>query len=319
MKSSICTLIEKDYHLGLAALINSLIKNQFNGIIWVGYKGKIPPWIKNPIKKELYTESEIPGNITIRFIELKTTRHLTNYKAKFIFDILNDYSPETNKIFYFDPDIVIKKNWKFFDEWVDLGIAICEDCGSPLPADNWLHLSWQKFLKENNIDLSIRYNNYFNAGFLGIKRENIEFINTWIQLLDIVENKFPAITNKICVADEENMIRHVFGWPDQDCFNITMQLSNHQLCLLGKSGMGFGYELSTLGTPMFHYVSTKPWQIKSYFFDKLRARNSAMFPYAHLQYWQNAKTPIRPFSNFYLFFRKIDLKLYLLIGKYIKN
>ena len=40
----ICTLFEKDYHLGVAVLINSIVRGGFADSSWVGYRGELPPW-----------------------------------------------------------------------------------------------------------------------------------------------------------------------------------------------------------------------------------------------------------------------------------
>ena len=45
MKISFCTLFERNYHFGVAALSNSLIAAGYAGTLWVGYRGALSGWI----------------------------------------------------------------------------------------------------------------------------------------------------------------------------------------------------------------------------------------------------------------------------------
>jgi hypothetical protein len=42
VKCAFFTLYEKSYHLGVGALINSLIRAEFSGSIFVGYRDELP-------------------------------------------------------------------------------------------------------------------------------------------------------------------------------------------------------------------------------------------------------------------------------------
>ena len=87
MTSTICTVFEGHYHKGVAGLANSLQANGYEGIIWAGYKGKLPPWAKLETQKNgregvemimKTKENDIEGvdtmivsdKITIHFIKL---------------------------------------------------------------------------------------------------------------------------------------------------------------------------------------------------------------------------------------------------------
>ena len=47
MNSLVCTLYEGDYEVGVGALINSLVNNNFTGKIVVGHKGNLPTWLSS--------------------------------------------------------------------------------------------------------------------------------------------------------------------------------------------------------------------------------------------------------------------------------
>src|SRR6266513_2022757 len=101
----VCTLFEGDYHFGLAALINSLVRNGFAGAVVAGYRGALPPWIDQltPLNSKSY--QVLPGT-RVEFVPLETPIHFANLKAEFIQRVIGERN-HSGYIWYFDPDIVI--------------------------------------------------------------------------------------------------------------------------------------------------------------------------------------------------------------------
>ena len=78
----ICTLYEGDYHLGLAALINSILKGGFHGLFWVGYRGDLPPWTAQLARRDdgLFQV----GEALLGFEVLDSGCHFAHFKPDFM-------------------------------------------------------------------------------------------------------------------------------------------------------------------------------------------------------------------------------------------
>jgi hypothetical protein len=171
MTSTVCTLFEGNYHYGLGALVNSLCAFGYKGIVWAGYRGALPPWA-SPIRTTSdYAEFQVSADCLIRFLPLKTERHLTNFKPIFLRDLWRDHCPDAERLFYFDPDIVIKCPWHFFEEWTSCGIALSEDVNSPMSRFHFIRENWRRLCQSNGLSLPLPLDIYANAGFLGLQRD----------------------------------------------------------------------------------------------------------------------------------------------------
>src|SRR5436853_3964611 len=124
----ICTLYEGSYHLGLGALLNSLYAKGFRGHFYAGYRGDVPPWAADNVRKNgagwLFN---VGDDCTLHFVPLTTSWHFNNYKPQFLLELMEKHCPHEEKFFFFDPDIVVRARWDFFEQWVSHGIALCED------------------------------------------------------------------------------------------------------------------------------------------------------------------------------------------------
>jgi hypothetical protein len=175
MVSTICTVFERDFHIGLAALINSLYGNGFRGTVWAGYRGSLPPWSKLPDSTEIQ-DFKPTTDLTVRFVPLSTQEALIRYKPEFMMQIIESSGADLRELFYLDSDIVVNAPWSFFQDWITYGIAVCEDINSPVHHTHPVRGFWRKNYASNDIALRRELDVYVNGGFLGLTKENFGFL-----------------------------------------------------------------------------------------------------------------------------------------------
>ncbi|MEO7310414.1 MAG: hypothetical protein ABIX01_08460 [Chitinophagaceae bacterium] len=268
MTSIICTLFESHYHYGLAALTNSLSHYGFSGSIFAGYRGVLPGWA-NIAKED--ASLEWPGGTTmvvspaikLHFLPLDTDYHLTNYKPDFMQRLWKGPARDAGGMYYLDPDIVTSVRWSFFEEWSSSGIALCEDVNSPLPLHHPRRLAWRKYFKNTNISLQARETIYANGGFVGLTKDNSDFLELWKK---VQEAMAPEIGGLNCsslagtpLPESARGPYAPFGKTDQDALNIAVEAWEGRVNFVGKEGMAF-----IQGAPMLPHAlgAPKPWHQK---------------------------------------------------------
>ncbi|MDN3688873.1 hypothetical protein [Cyclobacterium jeungdonense] len=299
-KEVVFTLFEKHYHYGVAALINSLCVSKFDGLVVVGYKGNLPTWITQfqTNNKNYYSIK----NLYVEFLEIDTILHFGYYKPTAILNIFQNY-PSVEKVFYFDPDIIVKASWDFYSKWINLGVCLCLDNNFPFVHHNhpwrqdWINLSNSS--KRNKIDY------YVNSGFIGVNRANKLLIERWISLT----NEYQKNNGNLTLFEKDG---HRSFKGDQDLLNAAITVSPEiKLSIIGKEGMGF----SQPAYLMSHAINNiKPWEKN---FLKYLILQGIGPDFADKDYMAYANFPIKVFSNRTFKLKKLNLKLSSFLGRLI--
>ncbi len=308
MLTSVCTLFEGDYHYGLGALVNSLYNNGFQGVIWAGYRGEVPPWAKPLIICQDYQEFIAAKNCAIRFIKLDVPVHFANYKPDFMLKLWKNYCPEIETLFYFDPDIVIKCRWSFYEKWGSREIALCQDIvNAYMPSNHPIRIIWREFAESKGYSCHRQLNQYFNSGFIGIPKNHQSALSLWQKLLKSVEEV--GIDLSVFMPGDRSQ---PFLGTDQDTLNLMAMITPHPLSTIGPEGMDF----VAGGFTMSHAVgSPKPWR-KQMIYGALRGKAPTL---ADKGYWQHTQSPIQLYSQQTLLWKQVDLRCGAAIGRFIQR
>lgn len=311
MEIIVCTLFEGNYHYGVATLINSLYIQGFKGNICIGYKGNLPKWARC-----LETNNEILKDCDIQFIKLHTDYHLTNYKPDFMLKLLENSKKPVDSIFYFDPDIVLTAPWHFMEDWVQCGIAVCEDVLSPLEEFHPRRKAWRNYFAAHNFQLSFKNSIYVNGGFIGLCSGKFEFLNLWKSLQEAMSIKIGGLTVSSLTGNtlpkEEQGSFAYFSKTDQDALNATIEAFDSNISFMRKDAMGFDNGRVFLPHALGH---PKPWDYNPF----SQALNGKTPSKAVIAYWKYVNFPIVTHSSFSLKRNAFLLKINIFLGRFYRR
>ncbi|MCY7421212.1 MAG: hypothetical protein LH478_05645 [Chitinophagaceae bacterium] len=321
MISSICTLFEGHYHFGVAALANSLNYQGYKGVLYAGYRGKLPDWCNNGNdKSELTwkgaTKFKVAEEFSIQFLPLDTDYHFTNYKPDFMLDLLDGPCKQVESIFYFDPDIVITADWSSFEDWVDCGVALCEDVNSPLAENHPRRAAWRSYFNPKGYTLKFKDSIYANGGFIGVNIENRSFLDLWkniqIEMAPRVGGLNRSALSGKKIPKEERGPFSPFSKTDQDALNAAIEAWQGKVSLLGKEAMGFASGLTIMPHALGH---PKPWKWKTL----SQVLNGAPPRLVDREYWKAVNGPIITHSAGMVRRRKIFIDLAAFVGRFYRR
>lgn len=322
MNSAICTVFEGHYHFGVATLSNSLFKKGYRGTIYVGYRGSLPNWIvtgqKETVGKWADAISLTPViGIRLVFLPIVSTYSLANYKPNFMLELWEGPAKNKDALFYFDPDIVVNNSWTCFEQWVNCGVAFCEDVNSPLQEFHPRRQGWKNYYKKHNIELHYKNQIYVNAGFVGLLNKDISFLRLWIQVQEVMAPAIGGLENSIFLNQAYNSTVlklkgfQIFDKPDQDALNAAIGAYDGPVSYIGKDGMGF----VPGDAVMFHALgSPKPWKANHF----LRFFTGRIPRKEDVAYWENCLSPILVHSKGKIRKKKIAIKISKFLGRFYK-
>lgn len=317
MRSSVCTLFEGKYHFGVAALVNSLCANGFEGVVYAGYRGELPPWVVDAsfTKIEFWNHAaamSVTQQVSVVFLRLDTDYHLTNYKPDFMLDLFAGPASDDEALFYLDPDIVVNERWTYFTEWVTCGVALCEDVNSPVSENHPRRVGWRRFLDQNQMRHSFTTVQYANGGCVGVHRSKSEFLSAW----KTIQERIATIVGGSSVAKigmgaafTNKGFADCFDSTDQDALNVTIEHCDIPCSILGQEAMAFkaGAEL------LPHALGPgKPWA-RSYIAFAIKGKPPRA---VDKLYWQSVSGPIAAHSWLTIKLKRLALTMASLIGRF---
>ncbi|PHK98255.1 hypothetical protein CGL56_11160 [Neolewinella marina] len=277
------TLAERDYFLGLAALLNSMAHHgTYVDKVIVGYREALPDWLPPLAASRNGQSFTTSGGVEVELVELNGSLHMVHEKPKWFLHVTEVLAPEATEYFFFDSDIVINTRMNFFGEWVREGVAICGDVNFVFNRRHPIRQKWARIAEEGGRRITNQLDDYYNSGFLGWTQETKSFIQDWNDAFALLA-PHSGNMNEFRVFDRTAVVLST----NQDSLNLAMMITEQPLSLMGPEAMGFIYGLRL----MHHPIGPKPWTRKftREFFNGKPPRDSDLI------FWQNVNgSELRP-------------------------
>ncbi|WP_207534025.1 hypothetical protein [Desertivirga arenae] len=312
MRSTVCTLFENHYHEGVVALTNSLYNQGYRGDIYAGYRGELPDWTKKAERNTAIgwdgaVSLTISSDLSIHFLPIHTEYHLSNFKPNFMLRLWEILPENIEAMAYFDPDIVNKCPWSFYETWMDNGVALVHEITSnDMPPTHPLRLEWEKVLEKCGRKSIRRTHSYINAGFCGVARKHIEFLKLWLEIMDTAIKHYNVTPDQWDHSLPRSFVFYVF---DQDALNIAAMACSSPISEMGPEAMDF----TPGGWTMSHAVgSPKPWK-KKFILSALKGVPPSLTDRA---FWFNVESPLNYYNASMVRRKRLSVNVAALIGRF---
>ena len=266
------TLAERQYFLGLAALLNSAVAygTHVDKVI-VGYREALPDWL--PVLKPSAHGQEFTTRegLIVEFVELSGSLHMVHEKPKWFLHVTEVLAPEADEYYFFDSDITINARMNFFGEWTEEGVAVCGDVNFTFSRRHPLRKKWARFASEAGRDVRHPYDHYYNSGFLGWRKETKAFVSDWNAAFAMME-PHSGDMKSFRVFDRTATVLST----NQDSLNLAMMITEQPVTTVGPEAMSFAYGMRL----MYHPIGPKPWSrrfLREFFSGRPPRESDVMF------------------------------------------
>ena len=265
--------------------------------IVVGYREDLPAWLPklNPSKNGV--SCTLNSGIELELIEMRGDLHMVHEKPKWFRYFTDVLEPNADEYYFFDSDIVIVNRMSFFGEWVNQGVAICEDVNYSMSRNHPIRKQWEKFAALDGLEVKSQVDWYYNSGFLGWKKETKSFLTEWERCFEILA-KHSGDMKQFRIHDRTHPVLSA----NQDSLNLAAMTTQIPISTIGPEAMGFKNGMHL----MSHPIGKKPWDKKyiSDFFKGYPPRTS------DLHYWRNVNgSEFKPQNVLLVSYKRIICRL----------
>jgi hypothetical protein len=223
--------------------------------------------------------------------------------------LLKGPAKEAESIAYFDPDIVIKCRWGFYENWISHGVAIVHDViSNDMPASHPTRKEWEKVIGLYEKTVTRKLSSYLNAGFCATSRADMEFLQVWSDITGLIIQHYNQDPTQFASFDRTSGFWNI----DQDAFNITAMCCLSPICEMGPEAMDF----IRGGWTMSHATGkVKPWKKKFI----LSALNGNPPSLADKEFWKNVTGLINIYSSAYAGMKQVSLSAASFAGRFFRR
>jgi hypothetical protein len=259
----------------------------------------------------------VSPELRILFLRLDTPAHLTNFKPDFLLQVEALAGPKNEALIYCDPDIVINIDWRWIEDWLTCGVALCEDVNSPLAENHPRRVGWRRFFQPFGHELHFRSPSYANGGWIGLRPEHRKLLLVWKELKTHMAAALGG--NDVVGIEGGRLLQTSYGFAncfdrtDQDALNAALEACpDLPVSFLGGQAMGF-----VEGQPILPHAlgPSKPWR-RNYLLEAFSGRPPTA---ADKLFWTHAESPLQPFALSWIRIKRLQLTLSAALGRLIRR